>query len=104
MTNQPPRPASAPKQWDNVLTRVRTMLDDTLSRADRRLEELDNLATAKPNDRLARHLEGLEQRLQRAAALVEQTDQALAGGEKMMREYMSSIDALRKKLAGWARS
>jgi chromosome segregation ATPase len=93
--------STAPKKWDQVLTKVRGMLDETLARADARLEELDQLANAKPNDRLARHLEGLEQRLQRAGVVVDQTDQALSSGEKTVREYMSNVDSLRQKLVDW---
>lgn len=90
------------KKWDAVFAKVRVMLDETLAKADSRLEELDNLLNAKQNDRLARQLEGLEQRLQRAGTSVEHTDQALANGEKTMREYLSSVAGVRQKLADWA--
>ena len=64
------------KKWDEVFAKVRVMLDDTLTKADGRIEELDNLLNAKQNDRLAQHLEGLEQRLQRSGTAVEHTEQA----------------------------
>ena len=90
------------KKWDDVFAKVRTMLDETLARTDGRVRELDELLNAKQNDRLARHLEGLEQRLQRAGVTVENTDQALAAGENTVREYLSNVAGLRKKLADWA--
>ncbi len=101
MPSETAKSAVAPKKWDQVLTKVRGMLDQTLARADARIEELDQSTNTKPNDRLARHLEGLEQRLQRAGVVVEQTDQALSNGEKTVREYMSSVDSLRQKLMDW---
>ena len=94
--------SAAPRKWDQVLTKVRGMLDATLAKVNGRIEELDNLANAKANDRLARHLEGLDQRLLRASTVVEQTDAALADGEKTVRDYMSSVEGLRKKLVEWA--
>lgn len=89
------------KKWDQVLTKVRGMLDATLARVDSRLGELDQLANARPQDRLARHQEGLEQRLQRAGAVVEQTDHGLADSEKAVRDFMSNVELLRQKLVDW---
>jgi predicted nucleic acid-binding Zn-ribbon protein len=101
MSSGTAKPAT-PKRWDDVFTRVRVMLDETLAKADGRLEELDNLLSAKQNDRLARQLEGLEQRRQRANGVVEHNDQVLANGENSIREYLGTISSLRQKLVGWA--
>jgi hypothetical protein len=38
----------------------------------------------------------------RAGAVVDQTDHALADGEKAAREYMSMVEGLRQRLADWA--
>src|ERR1700728_3465361 len=101
MTSETAKTA-APRKWDQVLSKVRGMLDETLARADGRLEELDQLASGPQNDRLSRNLKGLEERLQRAGTLVEQTDQSLADGEKAVRDYMSNVEGLRQKLTDWA--
>ena len=95
------KPSTSIKKWDQVLNKVRGMLDRTLATADARLQELEDLAVPQPS-RLARHLQGLDARLHAAQQLAEETDQALADREKMLRDYLSNIENLRRKLADWA--
>ena len=101
MANETARSTAAPKKLDQVLAKVSVMLEATLAKMDARLEELDQLAQAKPNDRPARRLAALEQRLQRAGTVAEQMDPALAESEKSVRDYMSGVESLRQKLLDW---
>ena len=79
------------------------MLKETLATAERRLGELDKMAKgADPQAILTRTLKGLENRLSAATTLVNETDHALADGEKAVRDYLQGAEGLRQRLADWA--
>ena len=103
MATQSTQSPPSSKKWDQVLSKVQGMLKETLATADRRLDELDKMAkSADSQAKLARHLQGLEDRMNAAAMLVNETDHTLADGEKAVRDYLKGAEGLRQRLADWA--
>jgi hypothetical protein len=98
-----------PEKWAKVLNRVEHMLEETLVAASGRMLALDDLfdagevAHARTTElaRITEFLDGLDRRLEAASVAAAQTDLILAGGEKLLRDYLARGEELQQSLATW---
>lgn len=98
-----------PEKWAKVLARVENMLDETLISACARIENIETMIEAGLASAQRSHdvfavrakFQGLEDRLRQAEIAAAATDLELAGGERMVRDYLAHAEDLRQKLADW---
>jgi hypothetical protein len=99
-----------PEKWAKVLGKVEKMLEETVDSATRRQETLQGLlGNDEESHRRSQEIfqmrdsfQGLDKLLQTAGVVTTEVDLALAGGEKMVRDYLADSEALRQRLATWA--
>src|SRR5690349_21598518 len=99
-----------PEKWEKALSRVESMLGETMASTARHLEIIEGeiadgeaaLARIREIFRMKALQDGLEQHLLAARLTTAEADLVLAGGEKVVREYLAEAEAVRQKLADWS--
>ena len=93
--------------WDKMLSDVNTRLEQMLAAAQARIGDVPE-ASAPPSishdvpARLAQQSQGLQDRLDAAAAMLHQVEQSLLAGEELARAHLQQLTGAGRKWAAWS--